>query len=86
MPDIHWSELLVVGVIALVVLGPKDFAKGMRTLGKWTREARIAMYKTRAMLDAAAMEADILEERATQKRPHDATTAIEKDSEDTSKG
>ncbi len=41
MFDIAWSELALIGVVALVVIGPKDLPKVMRTLGQWTRKARI---------------------------------------------
>ena len=34
MFDIGWSELLVVGVVALVVIGPKDLPGALRSLGK----------------------------------------------------
>ena len=54
MLDIGWSELLVIGVVALIVVGPKDLPKMFRTLGQFTGKARsMAREFQRAMDDAA---------------------------------
>ena len=36
MPQIGWLELLVIVVVAILVIGPKDFPVVLRKLGKWT--------------------------------------------------
>ena len=36
MPQIGWVELLIIVVIAILVIGPKDFPIVLRKLGKWT--------------------------------------------------
>ncbi len=54
MLDIGFSELAVVGVVALIVVGPKDLPKLFRTLGQVTGKAKgMAREFTRAMNDAA---------------------------------
>lgn len=54
MLDIGWSELLVIGVVALIVVGPKDLPKLFRSLGQWVGRARgLARDFQRAMNDAA---------------------------------
>lgn len=54
MFDLGWSEILVIGVVALIVVGPKDLPKMFRTLGQMTAKARsMAREFTRAMEDAA---------------------------------
>jgi sec-independent protein translocase protein TatB len=54
MFDLGWSELLVIGVVALIVVGPKDLPKMFRTLGQITAKARsMAREFSRAMEDAA---------------------------------
>jgi len=40
MFDISWSEFLLIGVVALIVIGPKELPAVMRTLGQWTRKVR----------------------------------------------
>ena len=36
MPQIGWFEILVVVVLAILVIGPKDFPIVIRKIGKWT--------------------------------------------------
>lgn len=40
MLDIGWQELFFIGVIALIVVGPKDLPKVMRTVSQYVRKAR----------------------------------------------
>ena len=35
MPTIGWFEILIVAVIAIIVLGPKDFPIMLKKLGSW---------------------------------------------------
>ncbi len=35
MLDIGWTEILVITVVALFVVGPKDIPKALRTVGVW---------------------------------------------------
>ncbi len=54
MFDIGWSELMVIGIVALIVVGPKDLPGMFRTLGKFTAKAKsMAREFTKAMEDAA---------------------------------
>jgi sec-independent protein translocase protein TatB len=59
MFDIGWSELLVIGVVALIVVGPKDLPMMFKTLGRFTAKARgMAREFSRAM-EAAADDAGV---------------------------
>lgn len=40
MFDFSATELAVLGIVAVVVLGPKELPQAMRTLGRFTRQAR----------------------------------------------
>lgn len=54
MLDIGWAELMTVGVVALIVIGPKDLPDMFRTLGRFTAKARsMAREFSRAMEQAA---------------------------------
>lgn len=54
MFDIGWTELLVIGIVALVVIGPKDLPVMFKTLGRFTARARqMAREFQRAMEQAA---------------------------------
>ncbi|AGT07849.1 Sec-independent protein translocase protein TatB [Paracoccus aminophilus] len=54
MFDVGWSELLLIGVVALIVIGPEDLPKLFRTLGRISARARgMAREFSSAMEDAA---------------------------------
>jgi len=36
MPQIGWFEILVVVVVAILIIGPKDFPIVIRKIGNWT--------------------------------------------------
>ena len=59
MFDIGWSELLVIGSIALIVVGPKDLPGLLRTLGKYAAQARGMAREFQRSMEEAAREADI---------------------------
>ena len=40
MFDISWTEFLLIGIVALIVIGPKELPAVMRSLGQWTRKVR----------------------------------------------
>jgi sec-independent protein translocase protein TatB len=59
MFDIGWSELMVVGALALIVVGPKDLPKMLRTFGKYTAQARGMARDFQRSMEDAAREADL---------------------------
>jgi len=40
MFGLSWSEIIVIGAVALVVIGPKDLPRVMRAAGMWSRRLR----------------------------------------------
>tara|TARA_B110001450_G_C17226238_1_gene321575 strand:- start:34 stop:243 length:210 start_codon:yes stop_codon:yes gene_type:complete len=40
MPTIGWFEILIVVIIAIVVLGPKDFPLMLKKVGSWIGTAK----------------------------------------------
>lgn len=74
MFDIGWSELLLIGVVALIVIGPEDLPKLFHTLGRITARARgMAREFSSAMEDAA--KASGLEEAAKTLKDVNALTS-----------
>lgn len=59
MLDIGWSELLVIGVVALVVVGPKELPTLLRTVGQWVGKARRMASEFQGQLNEAIREADL---------------------------
>lgn len=59
MFDIGMSELLIVGVVSLIVVGPKDLPGMFRTLGRFTAKARSMGREFSRAMDAAADEAGV---------------------------
>jgi sec-independent protein translocase protein TatB len=64
MTDLSWSHLLILMVVALVVVGPKDLPKIMRTLGRWTGQLRAMAEQFRKNFDDMARESELEELRA----------------------
>jgi sec-independent protein translocase protein TatB len=61
MFDVAPTELLLVIVVALVVIGPKDLPKAMRFVGKWMGKARGMARHFRSGLDTMMREAELEE-------------------------
>ncbi len=59
MFDLGWTELLIIGVVALIVVGPKDLPKMFRTLGQFTAKARNMAREFQRAMDAAADESGV---------------------------
>lgn len=71
MFDLGWTELLLIGVVALIVVGPKDLPVLFRSLGRVTGKARaMAREFTQAMNDAAD-EAGVREMSETMRKVAD---------------
>jgi sec-independent protein translocase protein TatB len=52
--DIGWTELLVIIVVAVVVVGPKDLPRMMRVAGQWMGRARAMADQFRRSFDDMA--------------------------------
>ena len=61
MFDIAPTELLIVALVALVVIGPKDLPRVMRTVGHWVGKAKGMARHFRSGLDTMMREAELEE-------------------------
>jgi sec-independent protein translocase protein TatB len=59
MFDIGWSELLVIGIVALIVIGPKELPGALRTLGQWMAKIRRMASEFQGQFQEAMREAEI---------------------------
>lgn len=59
MLDLGWQELLVIGALALIVVGPKDLPGLLRTLGQYAGKMRGMAREFQRTMDAAARESDL---------------------------
>ncbi len=64
MFDIGWSEMAVILMVALIVIGPKDLPRVARTIGKWTGKARGMAREFQRSLDDMAREAELQDVKA----------------------
>lgn len=61
MFDLGWTELLVIGVVALIVVGPKDLPVLFRNVGRWVGKARGMAREFSSAMNEAADEAGVNE-------------------------
>src|SRR6201988_936261 len=66
--DIGWPELLLIGMIALVVIGPKDLPRALRVAGFWVRKARTLSREFQSSIDQMIREAELEEIRQDLKK------------------
>jgi sec-independent protein translocase protein TatB len=63
MFDIGWSELLVIAVVAIIVVGPKDLPKLMRGVGHYAGKLRRAASDFQRQFEEAMRESEVEEVR-----------------------
>jgi sec-independent protein translocase protein TatB len=61
MFGIDWQELLVIVFVAVLVIGPKDLPRAMRTAGKWLGKVRRTSNHFRAGVEAQVPQVDLSE-------------------------
>jgi sec-independent protein translocase protein TatB len=66
--DLGMSELLLIGVVALVFIGPKDLPKALRVAGFWVRKARTLSREFQTSVEQMIREAELDEMRQELKK------------------
>ena len=59
MFDMSWGEVLVIGAVALIVIGPKDLPKALRTLGNMTSQVKKMASEFQSQFNEAMREAEL---------------------------
>jgi sec-independent protein translocase protein TatB len=63
MFDIGWTELLVVGIVALIVIGPRELPRTLRTIGQMMTKVRRMASEFQGQFNEAIREAELDELR-----------------------
>jgi sec-independent protein translocase protein TatB len=66
--DLSMTELLLIGVVALVVIGPKDLPKALRVAGFWVKKARTLSREFQSSVEQMIREAELDEMRQELKK------------------
>ena len=77
MFDIGWSELLVIAVVAIIVVGPKDLPRLMRTLGHYVGKLRHMASDFQRQFEEAVRDSEIDEVRKAMQEFHGQASAVD---------
>jgi sec-independent protein translocase protein TatB len=77
MFDFSWAELALIAVVALIVIGPKDLPRALRTAGMWARKARTISREFQSSIEQMVREAELDE----VKKELEAATSINLETE-----
>ena len=58
MFDLGWAEMLLLGIVVLLVMGPRELPNMLRTLGRFARRMRVLSQGFRSQIDEIAREVD----------------------------
>jgi len=61
MFDIGWGEMLLTAIIAIVVIGPKELPRALRTAGQWIGKVRRVSGHFRSGIESMIREAELEE-------------------------
>jgi sec-independent protein translocase protein TatB len=91
MFDIGWSEIMVIAVVALIAIGPKELPGVLRTVGQWMGKARRMAAEFQGQFQEAMREAEMadlkksfdeVKDAATGLSPANVMTSLQKDVSD----
>ena len=72
MFDIGWDEMLFTAIVAIVVIGPKDLPRALRTAGRWIGKVRRVSGHFRTGIENMIREAEMEDMEAKWKEQNDA--------------
>ena len=76
MFDVGWSELVVIGVVALIVIGPKELPGVLRMVGQWMGKARKMAGEFQGQFQEAMREAEMADLKKTFDEVKDTATGF----------
>jgi len=63
MLDLGWAELALIAVIGIIVIGPRELPRALKTLGYWSGKARRVMRDFQSSINDMAEESELNEVR-----------------------
>src|SRR5262249_32535983 len=76
MFDIGWSELVLIGVVALIAIGPKELPGVLRTIGQWMGKARKMAAEFQGQFQEAMREAEMADLKKSFDEVKEAATGL----------
>jgi sec-independent protein translocase protein TatB len=76
MLDMSWGEIMVIGAVALIVIGPKDLPKALRTIGQVTGKLRRMAAEFQGQFNEAMREAELDEVKKQLQGVNDSVTSV----------
>jgi sec-independent protein translocase protein TatB len=76
MFDIGWSELVVIAVVALIAIGPKELPGVLRMVGQWMGKARKMAAEFQGQFQEAMREAEMADIKKSFDEVKDAATGL----------
>jgi len=67
MPQIGWFEILIIVVLAILIIGPKDFPIVLKKIGNWM--GSVKRYFSEIQKDVTEMESVVENEISLEKKP-----------------
>ena len=77
MPQIGWFEILIIVVLSILIIGPKDFPIVLRKIGSWT--GSVERYFSEIQKDMTDMKNTVEDEISVEKNYLDQTEDQKKD-------
>jgi sec-independent protein translocase protein TatB len=76
MLDMSWGEIMVIGAVALIVIGPKDLPKALRTVGQMTSKLRRMAAEFQGQFNEAMREAELDEVKKQLQGVNDSVSSV----------
>jgi sec-independent protein translocase protein TatB len=76
MLDMSWGEIMVIGAVALIVIGPKDLPRALRTVGQVTGKLRRMAAEFQGQFNEAMREAELDDVKKQLQSVNDSVSSV----------
>ena len=74
MFELDWGKLVIIGIVALIAIGPKELPTVLRTLGQWVAKIRRMASEFQGQFQEALREAEMVDLKKQAEELHSAVT------------